>query len=111
MLHIRPATVHDAPLLCTMIREFAEFEHELDLVTIREDDLARERFRARGIEKGLLGAVARIAVEERRYGIHWEVLDWNQEAIELYEALGAEFRDQRRSVLLANPALRRLAEK
>ncbi|MGO9088313.1 MAG: GNAT family N-acetyltransferase [Candidatus Sulfotelmatobacter sp.] len=111
MVRIRPATIHDAPLPCTMIREFAEFEHVLDLVTIREDDLARERFRACGIGTRLLAAAARIAVEERRYGIHWEVLNWNQEAIELYQALGAEFRDQRQPVLLADPSLRRPAEK
>lgn len=157
MLHIRPATVHDAPLLLTMIRELAEFEHELDLVTIREDDLVRdgfgesprfraliaewdeqsagyalffgyystwagrglfledllvrEPFRGRGIGRALLAAVARIAVEEHCYGIHWEVLDWNEKAIELYEALGADFRDQWRPVLLSSEALRRLAEK
>jgi len=44
MLCIRPATIHDAPLLLAMIRELAEFEHELDRVTIREDDPARDGF-------------------------------------------------------------------
>jgi GNAT superfamily N-acetyltransferase len=157
MLRIRPATVHDAALLRTMIRELADFEHELELVTIREEDLARdgfgenprfraliaewdcrpagyalffgyystwagrglfledlfvrESFRARGIGKALLAEVARIAVEERCYGIHWEVLDWNEKAIAMYKAMGAEFRDQWRPVLLAGDALRRLAGK
>jgi GNAT superfamily N-acetyltransferase len=157
MFHIRSATLHDAALLRTMIRELAEYERQLDLVTIREEDLARdgfgsqplfraliaewegqpagyalffgyystwagrglfledlfvrEAFRGRGIGKGLLAAVARIAVEEQCYGIHWEVLDWNERAIELYEALGAAFRDQWRPVLLTDDALRRLAEK
>jgi len=158
MLQIRPATVDDVALLRTMIRELAEYEHELELelVTIREDDLARdgfgpnrrfraliaewdgnpagyalffdyyttwvgrglfledlfvrEAFRKRGIGKALLAAVARIAVEEQCYGIHWEVLDWNETAIELYRKLGATFRDQWRPVLLADDALRRLAE-
>ena len=44
MLQIRPATVDDVALLRTMIRELAEYEHELELVTIREDDLARDGF-------------------------------------------------------------------
>lgn len=138
-----------------MIRELAEFEHELEWVTIRVEDLARdgfgahprfrafiaewegqpggyalffdyystwtgpglfledlfvrEPFRKRGIGKALLGEVARIAVEEHRYGIHWEVLDWNEQAIEIYKAMGAEFRDQWRPVLLWGDALRRLA--
>jgi len=155
MLRIRPATVDDAALLRTMIRELAEFEHELDLVTIREEDLVRdgfgenprfraliaewnaepagyalffgyystwagrgmfledlfvrESFRGRGIGKALLAAVARIAVVEHCYGIHWEVLDWNEKAIELYKAMGAEFRDQWRPVLLHGNSLLRLA--
>ncbi len=157
MLHIRPATIDDAALLRTMIRELADYERELDLVTITEEELARDgfgknpRFRAliaewdeqpagyalffgyystwagrglfledlfvrqafrrRGIGRALLAAVARIAVEEHCYGIHWEVVDWNEKAIELYTQLGATFRDQWRPVLLADEALRGLAEK
>lgn len=140
-----------------MIRELAEYEGELDQVTIREEDLARdgfgehprfraliaewegqpagyaiffgyystwagrglfledlfvrEAFRRRGIGRALLAAVARIAVDEHCYGMHWEVLDWNAPAIELYKKLGAIFRDQWRPVLLTDEALRRLAEK
>ena len=156
MLNIRDATIHDAGLLCTMIRELAEFERQPELVTIREEDLARdgfgekplframiaewdgspagyavffryystwagrglfledlfvrESFRKRGIGRALLAAVACIAVEEHCYGIHWEVLDWNQEAIEFYTRLGADFRDQWRPVLLTDDALHKLAE-
>jgi GNAT superfamily N-acetyltransferase len=157
MLHIRRATVHDAALLRTLIRELAQYERQLDLVTIREEDLVRDgfgenpRFRAfiaewdgqaagyavffdyystwvgrglfledlfvreawrrRGVGKALLAAVARIAVDERCYGIGWEVLDWNEKATELYKQMGAVFRDQWRPVLLSGEALRRLAEK
>ena len=155
MLRIRPAKIDDASLLRTMIRELAEYEHELEWVTIREEELARDgfgenprfraliaeweaqpagyalffnyfstwvgrglfledlfvraRFRKRGIGTALLTEVARIAVEEQCYGIHWEVLDWTTKAIELYKALGAEFRDQWRPVLLTGESLQRLA--
>ncbi len=44
MLRIRPATIHDATLLWTMIRELAEFEHELQWVSIRPEDLERDGF-------------------------------------------------------------------
>jgi GNAT superfamily N-acetyltransferase len=75
-----------------------------------EDLFVREKFRGKGIGKELLAAVARAALEEGCYGIHWEVLDWNQKAIALYKALGAEFPDQWRRVMLSGAALRRLAE-
>lgn len=76
-----------------------------------QDLFVREPFRRRGIGKALLAAVARIAVDEHCYGIHWEVLGWNEKAIALYQELGATFRDQWRAVLLTDEPLRRLAEK
>jgi GNAT superfamily N-acetyltransferase len=76
-----------------------------------EDLFVRELFRHRGIGKALLTEVARIALDEQCYGIHWEVLDWNQGAIDLYKALGAEFRDQWRPTLLTGEALHKLAER
>jgi GNAT superfamily N-acetyltransferase len=75
-----------------------------------EDLFVRESLRGRGIGKALLASVARIAVEERCYGIHWEVLNWNKNAIDLYQRLGATFRDQWRPVLLVGEALHQLAE-
>ena len=44
MLRIRAARMEDVTLLYTMIREFAEFDRELEYVTIREEDLARDGF-------------------------------------------------------------------
>src|ERR1700680_2748485 len=71
-----------------------------------EDVFVREQLRGRGIGKALLAAVARIAVQEDCYGVQWEVLDWNEKAIELYKSLGAEFRDRWRPVSLTDDALR-----
>jgi GNAT superfamily N-acetyltransferase len=76
-----------------------------------EDLFVREAFRGRGIGTALLAAVARVAIEERCYGVHWSVLDWNEKAIEMYKAIGAEFRDEWRPVMLSGEALERLAEK
>jgi GNAT superfamily N-acetyltransferase len=76
-----------------------------------EDLFVRESFRGRGIGKALLASVARIAVQENCNGVQWEVLNWNEKAIELYKSLGVEFLDQWRPVLLKDDALRRLAGK
>lgn len=75
-----------------------------------EDLFVRPQFRHRGIGKALLARVAQIARSEGCYGLRFEVLTWNQPAIELYTSLGATFLDQRRAVLLTDGALERLGE-
>jgi GNAT superfamily N-acetyltransferase len=75
-----------------------------------EDLFVREAFRGRKVGKGLLAAVARIAESEGCHGMRWEVLDWNQSAVEFYESLGVEFLDGWRSILLEDEGLRRLAK-
>jgi GNAT superfamily N-acetyltransferase len=75
-----------------------------------EDLFIRPEFRSRGIGKALLARVARLAVDEQRIFMRWEVLDWNQPAIEIYKALGADFLDDWRSVMLHADNLKKLAE-
>jgi GNAT superfamily N-acetyltransferase len=157
MLSIRAARASDVGLLRTMIREFAEFERQLHLVTITEVDLlrdgfgpkpkfralivewdnqpagyalffgcystwtgpglflediyVRDEFRGKGLGKGLLAAVARMARAGGCRSLQWEVLDWNEKAIALYRALGAEFLDDWRTVRLTGDAFQRLAER
>jgi GNAT superfamily N-acetyltransferase len=54
-----------------------------------EDLFVKPAFRGHGIGKALLLHLAKLA-NVRGYGrMEWSVLDWNQPAIEFYEALGA----------------------
>jgi len=75
-----------------------------------EDLFVREQFRGRGIGRALLTQVARIAGQEGRHAIRWEVLDWNKPAIEFYKSLGARFLDEWKQVLLEADHLNRLAD-
>ncbi len=75
-----------------------------------EDLFVRQTFRGKGSGKALLANVAGIAKRENCYGVRWEVLDWNQPAIDFYKRLGATFLDQWKSVLLTGDALERAAE-
>jgi len=75
-----------------------------------EDLFVREAFRGHKVGKGLLTAVARLAVREGCQGLRWEVLEWNRSAMEFYNSLGAEFLDGWRLILLKDQPLRRLAE-
>jgi GNAT superfamily N-acetyltransferase len=75
-----------------------------------EDLFVLDKFRGKGIGKTLFAAVAKLAIEEKCFGLRWEVLDWNRPAIEFYERLGADFLNERRAVAMEGEALRRLAE-
>src|ERR1700683_808703 len=48
-----------------------------------EDVFVRPEFRGKGIGMALMAAVARIALQENCCAMRWEVLDWNERAIEL----------------------------
>ena len=73
-----------------------------------EDLVVREAFRGRGIGGALLREVARIARQEGSFGIRWEVLGWNEPAIQFYKSSGGGFFDDWRQVLLQACALKRL---
>jgi GNAT superfamily N-acetyltransferase len=54
MLVIREANGVDAPVIAEMIRELAEFEHELEQVGISSEDLLRDGFQADPLFHALL---------------------------------------------------------
>jgi GNAT superfamily N-acetyltransferase len=76
-----------------------------------EDLYVRPALRGRGIGTALIAEIARIAAHEGRLLVKWEVLGWNQGAVELYKSLGAIVLEDWRSVLLEGEALKKLAEK
>lgn len=76
-----------------------------------EDLFVRPSSRGRGIGKALLGAVATVAVQNNCGRLQWDVLEWNQPAIDFYQRLGARFLDQWRIMRLADDALTALASR
>lgn len=66
-----------------------------------EDLFVRPEFRGRGIGKALLAAVAKAAVERRCGRLQWDVLEWNQPAIDFYQSIGARFMSEWRIMRLA----------
>jgi len=157
ILKIRKASVDDAPLILSFIRELAEYEREPGAVRATEDDLIRDgfsahpkfrviiaeldgqpagmafffhhystwqgrhglfledffvrpQFRRKGIGKALMVHLAKIALSENCYGMRWEVLDWNTTAIDVYQRLGARFREHWRVMQITGEDLKLLSE-
>ena len=67
--------------------------------------------RGLGIGKALLKRVASIARERGCARLQWDVLDWNQPAIDFYQSLGAAFMTEWRIMRVTGPALESLAHK
>ena len=73
-----------------------------------EDLFGLPEWRGRGLGRGLLGYVARIAVTRNCGRLEWSVLDRNEPAIRFYRALGARPMDQWTTYSLTGETLERL---
>ena len=56
-----------------------------------DDIIVTETSRGKGIGKALFKKVAEVAKDENCGKMHWQVLDWNEPAIDYYKKLGASF--------------------
>lgn len=74
-----------------------------------EDLFVNPEFRGLGIGKALLARVAAIAIEKECSRLQWQVLDWNQPAIDFYTSMGVEFMDTWRNVRMTGEAIAKLA--
>jgi len=74
-----------------------------------EDIFVRPEFRGKGIGKALVVRVAAIAVANQCARFQWDVLDWNQPAIDFYHSLGAKFLSEWRIMRVSGEALAALA--
>ncbi len=70
-----------------------------------EDLFVRPEFRGHGIGKALLNRVASIAVERGCARLQWDVLNWNQPAIDFYRSLNAVMLDDWRRMRVTGAPL------
>ena len=75
-----------------------------------EDIYVTPAKRGQGIGKALLGAVARVALEQGCPRFEWDVLAWNTSAIGFYESMGAEMLTEWRIMRVSGSALNPLAQ-
>ncbi|MBI2681978.1 MAG: GNAT family N-acetyltransferase [Acidobacteriales bacterium] len=74
-----------------------------------EDLFVDPVYRGKGIGKALLATLAKIAVEQKCYGMRWQVLDWNTPALEFYDSLGGKVLKEWLTVRLMGEPLNALA--
>ena len=94
---------------------FALFFHNFSTFLARrglylEDLFVRPEHRGRGVGRALLARLAAIALERGCGRFEWAVLDWNRDAIAVYERLGAVPMHDWTVYRLTGEALARLAE-
>ncbi len=74
-----------------------------------EDLFVRTRYRRRGLARLLLATLARECVEHGYSRLSWAVLDWNTDAITLYDAVGGRQMSEWITYRVAGPELSALA--
>jgi len=74
-----------------------------------EDLFVRPRFRGNGVGRALLAHVARITQDANGFGIMFNVLGWNEGAIQFYRRIGVTFLDDWKTVCLEQKVLHDLA--
>ena len=74
-----------------------------------EDLFVRPEFRRRGLARKLLAALARECVDADGARLSWAVLDWNVNAIALYDAVGGKQQNDWITYRVSGPELSALA--
>jgi GNAT superfamily N-acetyltransferase len=75
-----------------------------------EDLFVRPEFRRRGLARKLLATLARECVDSGYSRLSWAVLDWNVNAIALYDAVGGTPQTEWITYRVSGPELSALAE-
>ena len=75
-----------------------------------EDVYVRPEFRKRGLGLDLIKAVARVGVERNCGRYEWTALDWNENALNFYDKLGARKLDEWIMLRMNSRQMRELAD-
>ena len=59
-----------------------------------DDLIVQKEYRGEGIGTQLFNELLKVAKESNCGKVHWQVLDWNEPAIEYYKKIGSEFDEE-----------------
>ena len=75
-----------------------------------EDLYVRPQFRRRGLARKMLAALARECIQNGYTRLSWAVLDWNVDAIALYDTVGGKPQNEWITYRVSGPELSALAD-
>ena len=75
-----------------------------------EDLFVLPEYRRRGIGKGMLSYLGKLALARNAGRLEWSVLDWNESAIAFYQSMGAKVLPDWRTCRVTEEALTYLAD-
>jgi GNAT superfamily N-acetyltransferase len=75
-----------------------------------EDLFVRDAFRGKGVGNALLSRIAEIAVAQSCFGVVFNVLEWNDQALKFFERAGASLLREHKTLCLTDSALREAAK-
>jgi GNAT superfamily N-acetyltransferase len=75
-----------------------------------EDLFVRPEFRRRGLARALMATLASECLQRGYTRLSWAVLNWNTDAITLYDGIGGEPQHEWTTYRLSGPSLAGLAE-
>jgi GNAT superfamily N-acetyltransferase len=108
IVHAHVAEVDDQIAACALwFLNFSTWDGEAGIYL--EDLFVRQAFRRRGLARALLSELARECVTAGYTRLTWAVLDWNADAIALYEGVGGRPLTEWITYRLSGPALSELA--
>ena len=108
-VHGHIAEVDGAPAAAALwFRNFSTWDGVAGIYL--EDLYVRPQFRRRGLARKMLAALARECVAGGYTRLSWAVLDWNVNAISLYDAVGGKPQNEWITYRVSGPELSALAE-
>ena len=98
----------DAAAVALWFRNFSTWDGEAGVYL--EDLFVRPAFRRRGLARMMLATLARECVDNGYSRLSWAVLDWNVNAIALYDAVGGKQMSEWITYRVSGPELSALAD-
>jgi len=95
-----PSTIYDPSTISAFALYYIRYSTWKGQVMYLEDLVVTESLRRKGIGKLLIERLIQEAKDKGFKRIVWQVLDWNQPAIDFYNQLGAKFDSEWVNVML-----------